>query len=427
MEMANVFNRKLFKRKSETAARDKLRSMGGIMASSEPLIREAMKTVQSAPKPQVDIQGIMQAQKRMGAIPATPLPQVAPSMAQISPQPQMQAAPQPAPQPQVAPQPAPQQSMNPMQKQGFFLGGLVGDPATKARLAANTATPEERARTNALGIDVSRQAGSVVQQPGVNMDDITPDRAIQLTSAALNGQFPVNLRPFTAQTAGSEANAKLLNDKSEQLAAAMSDQSLSDEDRARNLLSALGGDVEAKSVKKALAKTSEQVFGKKLDSEAKIDAMNNAITGFAIAAGTSPRATKNIANGMLVGLKAMKQTEQGRVDTQNALAIAAAGGGKSGVSPVEPYIDRVSMFAEEIMKSNPGTDPVKAMEQAKEIIGPLYAGSGAGPSPGPTGPSLTPEQQQLLSQAQQAIDSGRDPAAIRQMLIDKGVPAGAIK
>ena len=207
----------------------------------------------------------------------------------------------------------------------------------------------------------------------------------------------------------------------------MSDQSLSDEDRARNLLSVLGGDAETKNVKKALADTSEQVFGKKIDREAKIDAMNNAITGFAIAAGTSPRATKNIANGMLVGLKAMKQTEQKRVDTQNALAIAAAGGGKSGVSPVEPYIDRVSMFAEEIMKSNPGTDPVKAMEQAKEIIGPLYAGSGAGPSPGPTGPSLTPEQQQLLSQAQQAIDSGRDPAVIRQMLIDKGVPAGAIK
>ena len=276
-------------------------------------------------------------------------------------------------------------------------------------------------------IDVSRQAGSVVKQPEVNMDDITPERAIELTAAAKSGQFPVNLRPFTAATAGSEANAKLLNDKSEQLAAAMSDQSLSDEDRARNLLSVLGGDAETKNVKKALADTSEQVFGKKIDREAKIDAMNNAITGFAIAAGTSPRATKNIANGMLVGLKAMKQTEQKRVDTQNALAIAAAGGGKSGVSPVEPYIDRVSMFAEEIMKSNPGTDPVKAMEQAKEIIGPLYAGSGAGPSPGPTGPSLTPEQQQLLSQAQQAIDSGRDPAVIRQMLIDKGVPAGAIK
>jgi len=424
--MENVFNRKLFKRKSETAARDKLRSMGGIMASSEPLLREAMKAVQDAPKPQVDIQGIMQAQRRMGPMPSAPMPQVAPQMPQM--QPQMPPQPAPPPQAPAQPAPAPQQGMNPMQKpQGFFLGGLVNDPDTRARLAANTANPFMASKTNAVGVDISRQAGSVVQQPQVDMDAITPERAIQLTSAAVAGKFPVNLRPFTAETAGSAENAKLLNDKSEQLAAAMTDQSLSDEDRARNLLSALGGDAETKNVKKALADTSEQVFGKKIDREAKIDAMNNAITGFAIAAGTSPLATENIANGMLVGLKAMKQTEQGRIDTENALKIAAAkGGGKSGVSPVEPYIDRVSMFAEEIMKSNPGTDPVKAMEQAKQIIGPLYAGSAGGPTTGGTGPVLTPEQQQLLSQANEAIAAGRDPAAVRQMLIDQGVPAGAI-
>ena len=88
----NVFNRKLFKRKSDagskTAARDKLRSMGGIMASSEPLLQEAMKAVQSAPTPQIDIQGIMQAQKRMGPMPSAPMPQVAPQMPQMQPQPQ---------------------------------------------------------------------------------------------------------------------------------------------------------------------------------------------------------------------------------------------------------------------------------------------------------------------------------------------------
>ena len=54
-------------------------------------------------------------------------------------------------------------------------------------------------------IDVSRRAGSVVQQPEVNMDDITPERAIELTAAAKTGKFPVNLRPFTAETAGSAA------------------------------------------------------------------------------------------------------------------------------------------------------------------------------------------------------------------------------
>ena len=84
------------------------------------------------------------------------------------------------------------------------------------------------------------------------------------------------------------------------------------------------------------------------------------------------------------------------------------------------------MFAEEIMKSNPGTDPVKAMEQAKQIIGPLYAGGAGGPTAAPSGPSLTPDQQAMVSQAQEAIANGRDPAAVRQMLIDRGIPAGAI-
>lgn len=415
----NVFNRKLFKRKSDagskTAARDKLRSMGGIMASSEPLLQEAMKAVQSAPTPQIDIQGIMQAQKRMGPMPTAPMPQVAPQMPQMQPQPQPPMSPQPAPPPQAPAQPAPPMGLN-----------IGGRPMDRRQELANYLG----AATGPMPqVDIRRQAGSVVQQPEVDMDAITPERAIELTSAAQSGKFPVNLRPFTAETAGSDENANLLNNQAEQLAAAMRDQSLSDEDRARNILSALGGDAETKNVKKALADTSEQVFGKKIDREAKIDAMNNAITGFAIAAGTSPRASKNIANGMLVGLKAMKQTEQGRIDTENALALAAAGGsgsGKSGVSPVEPYIDRVSMFAEEIMKSNPGTDPVKAMELAKQIIGPLYAGGAGGPTAAPTGPSLTPDQQAMVSQAQEAIANGRDPAAVRQMLIDRGIPAGAI-
>jgi len=361
--MENVFNRKLFKRKSETAARDKLRSMGGIMASSEPLLREAMKAVQDAPKPQVDIQGIMQAQRRMGPMPSAPMPQVAPQMPQM--QPQMPPQPAPPPQAPAQPAPAPQQGMNPMQKpQGFFLGGLVNDPDTRARLAANTANPFMASKTNAVGVDISRQAGSVAQRPEVDMDAITPERAIQLTSAAMGGQFPVNLRPFTAETAGSAENAKLLNDKSEQIAAAMTDQSLSAEDRARNLLSALGGDAETKNVKKALADTSEQVFGKKIDREAKIDAMNNAITGFAIAAGTSPRASKNIANGMLVGLKAMKQTEQGRINTENALKIAAAKGTGGDKVAAETRRDIIRNIT-----TNPNNYGINAYKMSPEEFG----------------------------------------------------------
>ena len=179
----NVFNRKLFKRKSDagskTAARDKLRSMGGIMASSEPLLQEAMKAVQSAPTPQIDIQGIMQAQKRMGPMPSAPMPQVAPQMPQMQPQPQPPMSPQPAPPPQAPAQPAPPQGMNPMQKpMGLNIGGRPMDRRQELANYLGAATgPMPQ-------VDIRRQAGSVVQQPEVDMDAITPERAIELTSAA---------------------------------------------------------------------------------------------------------------------------------------------------------------------------------------------------------------------------------------------------
>lgn len=411
--MENVFNRKLFKRKSETAARDKLRSMGGIMASSEPLLREAMKAVQDAPKPQVDIQGIMQAQRRMGPMPAAPMPQVAPQMPQMQPQ----MPPQPAPPPQAPAQPAPpQQGMNPMQKpMGLNVGGRPMDRRDLANYMGAATGPMPT-------VDVRRQAGSVVQQPQVDMDAITPERAIQLTSAAQSGQFPVNLRPFTAETAGSAANAKLLNDKAEQIAAAMTDPNLDDEDRSRNLLAALGGDASASNVKKALADTSEQVFGKKIDREAKIDAINDAITGFAIAAGTSPRASKNIANGMLVGLKSMKETEQGRINTENALALAAAKAAAKGTGSDGTYNKLYQKAIEKIM-TRPDEfgifvdeDDPAALDSASNQITTLAdriarAQAGGGPAPSTTQPMTelvtitTKEEYDALPNGTQYIDS----------------------
>jgi hypothetical protein len=383
----NVFNRKLFKRKSDagskTAARDKLRSMGGIMASSEPLLQEAMKAVQGAPTPQIDIQGIMQAQKRMGPMPTAPMPQVAPQMPQMQPQPQPPMSPQPAPPPQAPAQPAPPMGLN-----------IGGRPMDRRQELANYLG----AATGPMPqVDIRRQAGSVVQQPEVDMDAITPERAIELTSAAQSGKFPVNLRPFTAETAGSVENAQLLNDKAEQIAAAMTDPNLDDEDRSRNLLAALGGDASASNVKKALADTSEQVFGKKVDREAKIDAINDAITGFAIAAGTSPRASKNIANGMLVGLKSMKETEQGRINTENALALAAAKAAAKGTGSDGTYNKLYQKAIEKIM-TRPDEfgifvdeDDPAALDSASNQITTLAdriarAQAGGGPAPSTTQP-----------------------------------------
>lgn len=416
----NVFNRKLFKRKSDagskTAARDKLRSMGGIMASSEPLLQEAMKAVQGAPTPQIDIQGIMQAQKRMGPMPSAPMPQVAPQMPQMQPQPQPPMSPQPAPPPQAPAQPAPPQGMNPMQKpMGLNIGGRPMDRRQELANYLGAATgPMPQ-------VDIRRQAGSVVQQPEVDMDAITPERAIELTSAAQSGKFPVNLRPFTAETAGSVENAQLLNDKAEQIAAAMTDPNLDDEDRSRNLLAALGGDASASNVKKALADTSEQVFGKKVDREAKIDAMNDAITGFAIAAGTSPRASKNIANGMLVGLKSMKETEQGRINTENALALAAAKAAAKGTGSDGTYNKLYQKAIEKIM-TRPDEfgifvdeDDPAALDSASNQITTLAdriarAQAGGGPAPSTTQPMTeivtvdTQEEFDALPPGSQYID-----------------------
>ena len=338
MEQDKVFNRKLFQRKS--AARDKLRSMGGIMASSEPLIKEAMRTVSNAPQPQIDLQGIMAAQKRRGPMQPQPLPQIVPgqsgmpSMAQMQqPQPQMAQAPQPqmqqpAPQPQAGANPMQQQPQQPMRM------GNGGRPIDQMM----GAVPQEymgAAMGNIPAVNVGSQAGSVRRpQPAasneIDLETLTPDRAIQLSSAAMSGKFPVNLSPFTEENAGSQEAANLLNSRVQHIGTTMRNQNLTAEQKSREIIAALGGDASAEDVKSELNKVAEKTYGKKVDREAKIDSINQAITGFAIAAGTSPRATKNIANGMLVGLGEMKSSEEKRVAAEEARKLAAMRGSGSG-------------------------------------------------------------------------------------------------
>ena len=393
--MENVFNRKLFRRKD--AARDKLRSMGGIMASSEPLIREAMKTVQAAPQPRVDIQGIMQAQRRRGPMPAQPLPQIAPGMPAMpqpqmpamasqggqpqpqpmaQPQPQMQqpqpqpmAQPQPQPQPMAQPQPqqpAPR-PMNPMQNQrmGFQQGGRPQD------MMAGVPQQYMGAATGQVPmVDVAQRAGATVRQQNqaLDLETLSPSDAIQLTSAAMAGEMPVNMRPFTADNAGSEADAEMLNNRVQHIGNTMRNPDLSGEQKGRELIAAMGGNAGAEDVRSELAKSTEKTFGKKLDREANIDAMNQAITGFAIAAGTSPRATQNIANGMLAGLKEMKDTEQGRVDTENARKAAAArrSGSSSGGDRVSAETRRDIIRN---VTTNPGNYGINAYDMSPQEFG----------------------------------------------------------
>jgi hypothetical protein len=114
-----VFNRSLFQKK--TAARDKLRELGGIMASSEPLLQEAVRTITQGeqPRPQANpMLGIMAMRQQAPGMMGQPMmgqpmmpAMMAPQMPAMMPPP---AQPQPQRPPMMAPAPAPQQA--PMQQ-----------------------------------------------------------------------------------------------------------------------------------------------------------------------------------------------------------------------------------------------------------------------------------------------------------------------
>jgi hypothetical protein len=72
-----------------------------------------------------------------------------------------------------------------------------------------------------------------------------------------------------------------------------------------------------------LAKTLEEMTGDLSAYEKDIDTLNRGIIGAAIAAGTSARATENIAKGLLVGMESVKATEERRAADARALQLKA--------------------------------------------------------------------------------------------------------
>ena len=424
----NVANRSLFRNKS--GARDKLRSLGGIMASSEPLLEEAYRSIDTPPARPMppmppNMSGIMSAPRPTPpSMPQTPPPQMPPPM-QPAPQmaPQMPPAPPPMRPAPVAP-PAP--GLNPMAQvpgkpPGLALGGFLNDPDTQARLAANTASPEERARTNMLGIDVTQTAGTV------SFDDMTADQAKKLGGEALSGSKPFR-SPFTEMNVGDKAPE--LSAAMNQLGAALSNPNYGEVEKSRMIAAFAGGNPEAKDMNVEMAKVAKKTFGKKLNSNDKIDGLNKAITGFAIAAGTSPRASVNLANGMLVGLQEMKSTEQGRVNAAAVAANAAAkGGGASGAksstyrTPGNAYQDAIADAMEAGDRGVPeGMTLTQYAEQyarnlvsnsytPEQLAGTAFEGtskmaSGAGSQPAPGG--APPTKEEFLNAARTANPNASD-------------------
>ncbi len=174
-----VFNRKLFQRKD--GARTRLNQLAradqpsGILASSQPLIDEAMKSVRQPETSAIP----MDIAKGMSAGRADGMP-MAPAPMPMAPAPMpMPMAPPPAPMPmapppqQMAQAPQPQPNLNPMR------------PGVKTMQEGGETTPmgplesgEEAIARNMSDIDISDLAGTVLQAIGIIDDpDVKPKDA----------------------------------------------------------------------------------------------------------------------------------------------------------------------------------------------------------------------------------------------------------
>lgn len=317
--MAGVYNRKLFR---QNAARDELRKMGGIMASSEELLREAMRTAMQAPGPS-DLGPMPMPQQPAFGMPAQPIMPQQPMMQQpmmqqpmapmpmdmgmqqpmMQPQQPMMQPQQPMAEPAFMPPTMPQSAqMQPMQPQGFFLGGLVnvapalGMGGTEEDVTVKPPRPNP-ARSIGLGattVDIGQPAGSV---GGVEVDESLTNTALAL-SERLDEEPPYAVANRILEEAR-RRGVETTSDKAETPEAA------------------------EEAMQFDLAKILEEMTGDPAAYEKNIDELNRGIIGAAIGAGTSARATENISKGLLVGLEAAQRTEERRAADARALQLEA--------------------------------------------------------------------------------------------------------
>ena len=404
--MQGVYNRKLFR---QGPARDELRKLGGIMSSSEELMREALRTADQAPRPaglgtmampmQPPAPPMMQPQQMMQ--PQMMQPQQMPMMPQQM-QP-MQAQPLPQMQP-MGQEPAymPPQVPGSVQPQALRSGGLAQAYADKfaaeetaaaePEVAADptlSATPEEAIKANVLG----KTAGLLP-----SLDTEAPETvAAEILS--------------TAADTGAEVTGDMQVD---------------------------------------LARIYQNLTGDPAAFEKNIDSLNRGIIGAAIGAGTSARATENISKGLLVGLEGAKNTEERRLADARTLQLAEiqartaeakkrAGGVDGAASrdyrnPVDAFQDayQAVMNAGEFDLQIPegmtredyaeqvATALIQRSYTPDQLVGSPFEGSVTGGSAPPPA-EANPTGEDVLNQARAAIAAGADEAVVRERLQSLGI------
>jgi hypothetical protein len=423
--MSGVYNRKLFRKSS---ARDELRRMGGIMASSEELMAEAMKTAQQAPRPSglgsmampapqapMPMQQPMMAQPMMGMPMQQPMmgePMMAQPMGMPMQQPMM-AQPFMPPQVPQSVQAAPAQAVP-----GFFAGGLINMLPTMGGSSAASETEQPTSRPN--------------PNRGIGIGPSTV-RSVDVSKPAGSYQRENPLPPSVVKRA--EELAKKVDEQAPEKTA----EEVVDAAKATGFEPS--GDT-----KNDLASIYQSLTGDPAAYEKNIDTLNRGIIGAAIAAGTSARATENIARGMLVGLEAARDTEERRVRDARALQLAQLeaqasanrkasddNGSRAYRNPVDAYQDAYQsvMNAGEMDLEIPegmsredyadqvALDLIRRSYSPDQLVGSPFEGMSTPAATGTEGPTQTEED--VLNSARAALNAGADEAAVRERLQAMGI------
>jgi len=323
MSLGGINNMALFGASEKPRfARDKIRQMGGIMASSPELMEAVQESNPMAPP----------MAPPMGASPMT--------MAPVPVQPSLPTqAPPPTP---MAPPPAPGQPVN---------AALAGSNPTSAALNAQ-ATKRPMQMKEGGDVDVSKtpvptKTGSVLLSslmatPGLGMlvpglvkrygSEDKAEEELTKKKAALDA---------SVSSGNPENIANTLLD--------VSDLPINDENKKEFVSNVLGPD--------------------KVTND--IDDLNNKMAGIAVQGAGTSGATKEYIQALLYGLNLKRNTATARA--------AAKAGGKSGMSPLEPFADAVRDLAGKIIQST-GKDAQAAMKEAADTLRPFYQGNASVPS-----------------------------------------------
>lgn len=341
-----VFNRRLFQRKD--GARTRLNQLAradqpsGILASSQPLIDEAMKSVRRPETSAIpmDVAKGMSAGRADG-MPMAPAPMPMPMAPPPAPMPM-------APPPQQmaqAPQPQPQPNLNPM-RPGVRTMQEGGETTPMGPLESG----EEAIARNLSDIDISDLAGTVLQAIGIIDDpDVNPkDTAKSLVAMAEGDPDARDIKPELAKAA-KKLNMSKVNTK----------QSIP------KILKQVRGDL-----------------GKMAESEA----------FFGMAADKDPRAASAFgramgkAQGTQMALEADAQkTALANAEAERLLRLKAAltpRTSKTGFENEPTQREATLTLANKLIASGEVTDPQEAMQAATAALAPLYATAAAPASGG---------------------------------------------